>query len=85
VREHVAAMRGVDGAAPVARGTLDLRLGATAGSTAITFDEEVDLLRATRARRGGEVVTTTRFLVATVRRAELLTTAARRRLRVEVD
>jgi hypothetical protein len=85
LREHVLSMRGVVGAAPVPAGTLDLRLGATAGSTAVTFDEEADLLRATRARRGGEVVTTTRIVVATVRRADLLTTAARRRLRVEVD
>ena len=46
VREHVLSMRGVDGAAPVPAGVLDLRLGATAGSTAVTFDEEADLLRA---------------------------------------
>jgi hypothetical protein len=85
LREHVMSMRGVVGTAPVPAGALDLRLGATAGSTAVTFDEEADLLRATRARRGGEVVTTTRIVVATVRRADLLTTAARRRLRVEVD
>ncbi len=84
LREHIAAVRAVAGTAPVPAGSLDLRLGATAGSVTVTFDEEADLLRSTRARRGGEVVSTTQIVVATVRRSELLETAARRRIRVEI-
>jgi hypothetical protein len=84
LREHIMAVRAVDGSMPVPADALDLRLGAAAGSAMVTFDEEIDLLRAARARRGGEVVSAARIVVASVRRAELLETAARRRIRVEV-
>ena len=84
IREHIVAVRAVDGTEAVPPDVLDLRLGATLGSVAIGFDEQVDLLRSTRARRGGEVARTAKICVATVRRSELLATAARRRIRVEV-
>jgi hypothetical protein len=84
IREHIVSVRAVDGTARVPADVLDLRLGATAGSTLLTFDEEAELMRSTRARRGGQLVSVARILVATVRRDELLTTAARRQIRVEV-
>jgi hypothetical protein len=84
IREHIVAVRAVPASMPVAEDMLDLRLGATAGSTLLTFDEEAELLRATRARRGGRLVSVSRILVASVRRDELLATAAQRRIRVEV-
>ncbi len=61
---------------------LDLRLGASAGSVSVRFDEEIDLVRASRGRRGGVTVTTDEILVAVVRRDEMLALAARRRLPV---
>jgi len=84
IREHIVAARAVPVSAPVPADVLDLRLGATAGSTLLTFDEPAELLRAGRARRGGQLVSVSRLLVATVRRRELLGTAARRRIPVEV-
>jgi hypothetical protein len=84
MREHIASVRALPPATAVPPEALDLRLGATAGSTLVAFDEEAELMRSTRARRGGELVSVARIAVATVRRDELLTTAARRRIRVEV-
>jgi hypothetical protein len=84
IREHIVSVRAVDGSAPVPADVLDVRLGAAAGSTLLTFDEEAELMRSTRARRGGALVSVSRVLVASVRRDELLATAARRRIRVEV-
>jgi hypothetical protein len=84
IREHILAARAIPGSMPIAPDMLDLRLGATAGSTLLTFDEEAELMRATRARRGGRLVSVTRIIVATVRRDELLATAAQRRIPVEV-
>jgi len=61
---------------------LDLRLGASMGSVAVRFDEEVELGRAARGRHGGTTVTTQEIRVAVVRRGEMLQLAARRRLPV---
>ena len=81
LREHLRWMAPVTaGAAP--EGAVDLRLGATAGSVAVHFDTTADLVRASRARRGGETVHTDEICVAVVRPAELLTLAAERRLPV---
>ena len=53
IREHIVSVRAVDGSAPVPADVLDVRLGATAGWTRfLTFDEEAELMRSTRARRG---------------------------------
>jgi hypothetical protein len=60
---------------------LDLRLGATAGSIVIRFDEEAELFRATRRRRA-DTVRTPAVCVALVRRDALLRAAAARRLPV---
>jgi hypothetical protein len=67
-----------------APGALDLRLGATAGSVSVGFDEEVELVRAARGRRGGETVTTAEIRVAVARRDEMLRLAAGRRLPVRI-
>jgi hypothetical protein len=65
-------------------GALDLRLGATAGSVSGGFDDEVDLVRAARGRRGGETVATGEIRVAVARRDEMLRVAAGRRLPVRI-
>jgi hypothetical protein len=83
LREHV---RHLAPEPPTARpgGALDLRLGASAGSVSAGFDDEVDLTRAARGRRGGETVSTLEILFATARRDEMLRRAAQRRLPVQI-
>jgi hypothetical protein len=81
LRQHVRHLA-PEGPTTVAAGTLDLRLGASAGSVSVGFDDEIELVRAARARRGGETVTTREILVAVGRRDELLRLAAGRRLPV---
>jgi hypothetical protein len=83
LREHV---RHVAPEAPAAAppGALDLRLGASAGSVSVGFDEEVELTRAARGRHGGQTVTTAELFVAVARRDEMLRAAAGRRLPVRV-
>ena len=83
LREHV---RHVAAEPPAAApdGALDLRLGATAGSVSVLFDEEVELTRAARSRLGGATVTTVEIVVAVSRRDEMLRKAAERRLPVKV-
>jgi hypothetical protein len=63
-------------------GLLDLRLGASAGSLSVEFDEDAEIGRAGRGRRGGETVRTPGICVAVVRRDEMLGQAAGRRLPV---
>jgi len=84
VRQHVRVLRAARGDAPVPEGDLDLRLGATLGTIELRFDEPADLVRVSRARRGGATVSAEGLLVATVRRRELLAAASQRRVRVEV-
>jgi hypothetical protein len=64
-------------------GVLDLRLGATAGSVSVRFDEEIELVRAARGRHGGATVETDEIRVAVVRREEMLALAAGRHLPVK--
>jgi hypothetical protein len=84
VREHLRTLRAADPAMPIAPDALDLRLGATWGTLVVTLDEEIDLLRSARGRHGGQTVHAATLLVAVSRRDDLLETAARRRVRVEV-
>jgi hypothetical protein len=83
LREHV---RELAPEAPAAapEGTLDLRLGAGAGSVSAHFDSAIDLTRAARGRHGGATVTTDRIAFAVARRDEMLRAAADRRLPVRV-
>jgi hypothetical protein len=80
LRERVTAMTAVP-AGPAPPGTLDLRLGATAGSLALMFDEPAELFRATR-RRQSETVRTQGVCIAVVQRDRVLRDAAARRMRV---
>lgn len=83
LREHVRRLTPEPPAASPAD-ALDLRLGAAAGSVSAHFDEPVELARASRARRGGAVVTTPEIRFAVARREEFLQRAASRRLPVQV-
>jgi hypothetical protein len=84
LREHVRALRPVEPHVATTGDALDLRLGASWGTLRISLDEPVDLLRSGRGRRGGATVDASELLVAVTRRSELLETASRRRVRVEV-
>ncbi len=75
LREHVRHVA-PEPAAAAPPEVLDLRLGASMGSVAVRFDEEVDLVRAARGRHGGATVTTQEIRVAVVRRDEMLRLAA---------
>jgi hypothetical protein len=81
LREHVRHLA-PEPATAAPPGVLDLRLGASAGSVSVRFDEEVELVRAARGRRGGATVETDEIRVAVARRDEMLTLAAGRRLPV---
>lgn len=81
IREHITALGAVD-PEPAPEGVTDLRLGATRGSLRVEFGEEAEITRAARGRRAAETVRTREIRIATVRRDELLATAATRRLRV---
>jgi len=83
LREHVREL-GPEPPAAAADGTLDLRLGAAAGSVSARFDSAIDLTRAARGRHGGATVTTDRIVFAVARRDEMLRAAAGRRLPVRV-
>jgi hypothetical protein len=82
LREHVRHM-GPTPPTPAPEGVLDLRFGAGAGSVSVSFDDEIDLTRSARGRRGGETVSTTAIMVAVARRDEMLRKAAERRLPVQ--
>lgn len=84
IRQRVRILRAAKSDAPVPEHALDLRLGATAGTLELGFDESVELVRAARGRHGGTTVHAQGLLVAVVRRAELLAGAAQRRVRIEV-
>jgi hypothetical protein len=83
LREHVRELAPEPPAA-APDGTLDLRLGAGAGSVSARFDGAIDLTRAARGRHGGTTVTTDRITFAVARRDEMLRAAADRRLPVRV-
>ncbi len=83
LREHVRHVA-PEPPGPATPGTLDLRLGANAGSVSVGFDAEIELVRATRGRRGGETVTTAEIRIALPRREEMLRLAAGRRLPVRI-
>jgi hypothetical protein len=81
LRERVRSMAPLDTTAAPDH-LLDLRLGASAGSVAVQFDEDAELVRAGRGRRGGVTVQTDGICVAVVRRDEMLAAAGARRLPV---
>lgn len=62
------------------RDAVDLRLGAVRGSVVLTLAERAEVLRARRARRGGELVRTSEIRFATSWRRRLLADATGRRI-----
>jgi len=80
LREHIQSIAAVP-PGPAPPDALDLRLGATAGSIVVRFDEEAELFRATRRRRT-DTVRAPAVCVALVRRETMLRAAAARRLPV---
>jgi hypothetical protein len=80
LREHIRAITAVP-PGPAPEDALDLRLGATAGSVVVRFDEEAEIFRATRRRRT-DTVQAAAVCVAMVRRDAMLRAAAARRLPV---
>ena len=65
-------------------GALDLRLGARGGSMTMTLDRPTEMLQTRRGLGSAATAHPSVLCFATVYRAELLTTAAARRIRVNV-
>jgi hypothetical protein len=84
LRERIASLRALPRRAPVPEAAPDLRLGARGGSVAMTLDRPTEVLRARRGRDRAGVEHVTALCFATVYTAELLATAAARRIRVNV-
>jgi hypothetical protein len=82
LRERIVSLRGIGAALPTADGVLDLRLGATLGSLALTLDTPAEVFRALRRRRGAESVRSTEVCIAVVDPAGLLHAAGDRRIPV---
>jgi hypothetical protein len=84
LRERIVTLRALDGRAAVPNGSnaVDLRLGALADSVELMLDRDVEFLYIRRGRRGAVPATGTAVRFAAVQRAELLATAADRRIRV---
>jgi hypothetical protein len=82
VREHIVSLRAA-GPAPTPRPELlDLRLGATVGTVALTLDEDAELFRTGRTRRSTVTTRANELWVAPLRRRALLAEAAQRRIPV---
>jgi len=82
VRERIVSLRAA-GPAPTARpDLLDLRLGATIGTVAVTLDETAELFRTGRTRRTTVTTRANELWIAPLRRDALLAEAARRRIPV---
>jgi len=82
VREHIVSLRAA-GPAPTPRpDLLDLRLGATIGTVALTLDEDAELFRTGRTRRSTVTTRANELWVAPLRRRVLLAEAAQRRIPV---
>jgi hypothetical protein len=84
VRERIESLRIMQRGEPVPPGALDLRLGVTRDSMALTIDRPTEFLQARRGRRGSVAVQTTDIRFAPIDARALLTSAAARRIRVTV-
>jgi len=85
VRERIVSLRAA-GPAPSARpDLLDLRLGATIGTLAVTLDEVAELFRTGRTRRSTVTTRANELWIAPLRRRALLVEAAQRRIPVIAD
>jgi hypothetical protein len=82
VRERIVSLRAA-GPAPTPRpDLLDLRLGATIGTVAVTLDETAELFRTGRTRRTTVTTRANELWIAPLRRRALLAEAAQRRIPV---
>jgi len=85
VRERIVSLRAA-GTAPTPRpDLLDLRLGATIGTVAVTLDETAELFRTGRTRRSTVTTRANELWIAPLRRRALLAEAASRRIPVIAD
>lgn len=81
-RDRIVAMRATGPVRAPGGEALDLRLGATLGSVAITLDRPVEVFRATHGRRGAHALRTHEIHIAVLERDQFLDCSTRRRLRV---
>jgi hypothetical protein len=84
VRERIHSLREMQRDESAPAGALDLRLGVTVDSMALMLDRPTEFLQARRGRRGSIPVHTIDICFAAVHSHELLTTAAARRIRVNL-
>jgi len=85
VRERIVSLRAA-GPAPRPRlDLLDLRLGATIGTVAVTLDDTAELFRTGRTRRSTVTTRANELWIAPLRRRALLAEAAQRRIPVIAD
>jgi hypothetical protein len=82
LRERIVSLRAVDPRTAAPPGTVDLRLGGLSDSLGLTLDREAEFLFTRRGLRGAAPAKGTEVRFAAVRRADLLATAAERRIRV---
>jgi len=84
LRERIHSLRAMPRDEGPPAGALDLRLGARADSMALILDRLTEFLQARRGRRGSIPVKTIDIRFAALHSPELLTTAAARRIRVNL-
>ncbi len=83
-RERIHSLRAMQRGEGAPTGALDLRLGATIDSMALMLDRPTEFLQARRGRRASIPVNTIDIRFAAIQGNELLTTAATRRIRVNL-
>lgn len=81
-RERIVSLREIGAAPPPGDDVLDLRLGASLGSVALTLDTPAEVFRALRRRRGSDSVLTTQVCIAIVDAGGALRAAGDRRIPV---
>jgi hypothetical protein len=84
LRERVESLRARPRVEPLPAAALDLRLGARGGSVAMTLDRQPELLQTRRGLRSSGATQATELWFATVYSAEMLASAAQRRIRVSM-
>jgi hypothetical protein len=84
LRERVESLRSRPRVEPLPDAALDLRLGARGGSVAMTLDRQTELLQTRRGLRSSGSSQATELWFATVYSAEMLASAAQRRIRVSL-
>lgn len=83
-RERILSLQAMPRLVAPPTGALDLRLGARGGSTTMTLDRPTEMLQTRRGLGRAAIAHRSVLCFATVYRAQLLATAAARRIRVNV-